>query len=301
MPAHRKPLNGIWLWTASKCQFSSVSRPSQVLGVAKVNLNQVHRDNIMRHKGVRRVFVSASTRCFSDKSFNEACFQLDDLEYDKVELWLGATEGHLSLAEVVADPERFFNRYRETTRLAPIAFCLESDPSLAEFRAISRLSKQLRVTQITIPASKLGTPFNAEIDRLKALLEIGTQDGILLSIETRIGQLTEDPNTAVELCQATPGLGITLDPSCYTCGPHKHLSHDHVYPYVYHVHLRDSSATQFQVPIGLGEIDYSRVISQLRRMKYLRALSVELWPELMEVEGRGIELRKMRLLLESLL
>ena len=247
------------------------------------------------------MFVSASTRCFSDKSFNEACYQLDDLEYDKVELWMGDSENHLSLAEIIADPERFFNRFRETTRLAPIAFCLEADPDLVAFKALSRLAKQLRVTQITIPASRLGTPFNAEIDRLKALVEIGTQDGILLSIKTRVGQLTEDPNTAVELCQAAPGLGITLDPSCYTCGPHKHLSHDHVYPYVYHVHLRDSSATQFQVPIGLGEIDYSRVISQLRRMKYMRALSVEIWPELNTGEDRAIELRKMRLLLESLL
>ena len=260
-----------------------------------------HR-SLFRDKGVRRVFVSASTRCFSDKSFNDACFQLDDLEYDKVELWMSEAAGHLQLSEVVGDPERFYNRFRETTRLAPIAFCLENDPDVPSFRALSRLAKQLRVTQITIPASRLGTPFNAEIDRLKALLEIGTQDGILLSIKTRIGHLTEDPNTAVELCQATPGLGITLDPSCYTCGPHKHISHDHVYPYVYHVHLRDTSATQFQVSIGLGEIDYSRVISQLHRVKYLRALSVELWPELMvEGEDRAIELRKMRLLLESLL
>lgn len=248
------------------------------------------------------MFVAASTRCFSDKSFPEACFQLDDLEYDKVELWMDGPEGtHLQTPEVVSDPERFYNRYRETTRLAPIAFCLEQDPTFEAFKALSRLAKQLRVTQITIPASKLGTPFNAEIDRLKALLQVGSQDGILLSIKTRIGHLTEDPNTAVELCQATPGLGITLDPSCYTCGPHRHVSHDHVYPYVYHVHLRDSSSSQFQVPIGLGEIDYSRVISQLRRVKYLRALSVELWPELMEESSRAIELRKMRLLLESLL
>lgn len=248
------------------------------------------------------MFVAASTKCFSGKSFAEACFQIDDLEYDKVELWLSAEEGaSLSAAEVIGDPERFYNRYRETTRLAPIAFCLEADPSPEDFRTLSRLAKQLRVTQITIPASKLGTPFNAEIDRLKALLQVGSQDGILLSIKTRIGHLTEDPNTAVELCQATPGLGITLDPSCYTCGPHRHLSYDHVYPYVYHVHLRDSTATQFQVPIGLGEIDYSRVISQLRRVKYMRALSVELWPDEMDDAGRAIELRKMRLLLESLL
>lgn len=247
------------------------------------------------------MFVAASTRCFSDKSFHEACFQLDDLEYDKVELWLDEAGEHQRLSEIIADPERFVNRFREATRLAPIAFCLETDPDPAAFRTLSRLAKQLRITQITLPASRLGTPFNAEIDRLKAFLEVSNQDGILLSIKTRIGHLTEDPNTAVELCQATPGLGITLDPSCYTSGAHRNTSYDHLFPYVYHVHLRDSSPSQFQTPVGLGEIDYSRLISQLERVKYMRALSVELWPEFLDVGTRAIELRKMRLLLESLL
>jgi len=41
------------------------------------------------------VFVSASTRCFSDKSLAEACYLLDDLEYDKVELWMDETQSQL--------------------------------------------------------------------------------------------------------------------------------------------------------------------------------------------------------------
>jgi sugar phosphate isomerase/epimerase len=123
----------------------------------------------------------------------------------------------------------------------------------------------------------------------------------LISIKTKSGHLTEDPNTAIELCQAVPGLGLTLDPSYYVAGVRKAVDYDQVFPYVYHVHLRDTTPTQLQVPIGLGEIEYSRLITQLRRMKYMRALSVELLPELMEEATRPIEMRKMRLLLESLL
>lgn len=247
------------------------------------------------------VFVSASTRCFSDKSLAEACFQLDDLEYDKVELWFDENSDHLKPSVVAADPNGFFARYREMTRLSPTAFCLAHDIPLPQFRVLCNLAKQFRIAQMTVVSSPLGTPFNAEIDRLRELLKIGTEEGVLVSMKTRTGCLSEDPNTAVELCQSTPGLGITLDPSYFIAGPHRGQSFDQVYPYVYHVHLRDSSADQVQVQIGLGVIDYSTVITQLRRYRYNRGLSVELFPEQLEAGQRPIELRKMRLLLESLL
>ena len=96
-------------------------------------------------------------------------------------------------------------------------------------------------------------------------------------------------------------MGITLDPSYYLCGPHRGGNYDQVYPYTYHVHLRDTNPDALQVLIGLGQIDYSRIISQLERVKYTRALSVEIFPEFLEPAARIIELRKMRLLLESLL
>lgn len=247
------------------------------------------------------MFVAASTRCFSDKSFAEACFHLDDLEYDKVELWLDENSVHLKPSEIVKDPDGFAVRYREATRLSPTAFCLENDIDPAGFAVLSRVAKQMRIAQITLPASKLGTPFNAEIDRLKEFLKIASQDGVLVSIKTKTGHLTEDPHTAVELCQAAPGLGLTLDPSYYICGPHRGQNYDQVFPYVFHMHLRDSSPEHVQVPVGLGQIDYSRLLSQLERVKYNRSLSVEILPEYNEPAARPIELRKMRLLLESLL
>ncbi len=247
------------------------------------------------------MLVAASTRCFSDLPVNQACFHIDDMGYDKVELWFDEQSSHLKPSELIKDPDRFCARYREITRLTPISFCLENELSAADFTVVAKVAKQLRVPQITVPSAKLGTPFNSEVDRLRELTKIGVQDGVVVSFKTKTGHLSEDPRTAVELCQAAPGLGITLDPSCYVCGPHKSASHDPVYPYVYHVHLRDSTNEQFQVPVGLGELDYARMISQLERTNYTRTLSVEIYPELMDTAGRGVEMRKVRLLLESLL
>ena len=38
------------------------------------------------------MFVAASTRCFADKGFAEACHLLTDLEFDKVEIWFDDTK-----------------------------------------------------------------------------------------------------------------------------------------------------------------------------------------------------------------
>lgn len=247
------------------------------------------------------MFVAASTRCFGDKKFSEACQLLVDLEYDKIEIWLDERTDHLKPSEAAADPEAFFAGFRETTRLTPVAFCLEHDVDVDTLTGISKLAKLMKVTQITIPASPIGTPFNAEIDRLREFTAISSQDGVRLSIKTKTGQLTEDAHTAVELCQAVRGLGLTLDPSYYICGPNRGASYDQVYPYVYHVHLRDTSPEQLQIQVGLGEIDYSRLIGQLSRENYARALSVDFLPELLDDEIRPLEMRKLRMLLETLL
>lgn len=247
------------------------------------------------------MFVAASTQCFGDRIFADACQQLSDLEYDRIEIWMDEESDHLKPSLVAESPERFLTLYREMTRLTPVAVCLAHDVPSETFAGVAKLAQMMRITQVTVPSSPLGTPFNEEIDRLRALLAIANQHGVRLSIKTKTGDLTEDPRTAVELCQAARGLGITLDPSYFICGPHREASFDQVYPYVCHVHLRDTTATELQVPVGLGEIDYSRLINHLRRENYRRALSVELYPSLTKDADRALEMRKIRMLLETLL
>lgn len=247
------------------------------------------------------MFVSASTRCFSDRPFAEAIQQLFDLEYDKIEIFMEVGSSHLDAAEIAENPERFQAQYRELTRMSAVAIHLNRDPGPTVFEGICRLGKLMRITQITIPAGEVGTPFNEEIDRLRQRLAAANAAGLRLSLKTETGHLTEDPLTAVELCQAVPGLGLSLDPSYYICGRFAQQSFSQVYPYVYHTQLRDTSLTELQVPVGLGELDYSRVIAQLRKYNYQRALSVEILPEKLGDADRALELRKIRMLLESLL
>lgn len=247
------------------------------------------------------MFIAASTHCLSDLSFADACEQIAEMEYDRIEIWMDENSDHLKPSFVAEDPERFITQYRDITRLTPVAFSVNHDIDLATLTELAKTAKLMRFTQITVPASPLGTPFNTEIDRLRSFVQATSIEGIQVSIKTEIGHLTEDPHTAVELCQSVKGLGLTLDPSHYICGPHANKSHDMVYPYVHHVQLRDTSPKELQVQIGLGEVDYNRLISMLEAQHYNLALSVELLPEKLDKSQRPLEMRKMRMLLDSLL
>jgi sugar phosphate isomerase/epimerase len=103
----------------------------------------------------------------------------------------------------------------------------------------------------------------------------------------------------VVLCDNVKGLGLTLDPSHYVYGPHANNNYDQVLKHVINVHLRDTTKDKLQVRIGQGLIEYGRLITQLGKHRYNRALTVHI-TEMPEVD-HAAEMRKMRLLLESLL
>ena len=231
----------------------------------------------------------------------QACVQLQDLGFDKVEIWINDNFNQLKVADVVSDIDAATTIYREASRVSPVAVFLETEVGLDDFQSIVTFARQMRVAQLTIEASPLGTPFNTEIDRLRERNAICHKDGVRLSILTKTGLLTQDPHTAVELCQSVKGLGITLDPTYFTCTPRGEVDYEVVFPYVLHCHLRDTSPTELQVPAGLGEVDYNRITSLLRQDKFDRTLSVDLLPNTLEGEERLLELRKLRRLLESML
>lgn len=246
------------------------------------------------------MIVSASTECFPDLSLARAIERLVDLEYTAVEITMFEDGQQLKPSEVVAQPEETLEICRNTRRLDVVAFDVRTSPGAVgyeQFAAICKLAKAAKVVTITIPSAELGTPFNEEVEHLRRLVDIATLEGVRVGMKSQIGRLSEDPDTCVVLCDNVKGLGVTLDPSHYICGPHYNRGFEKLFKYVYHVHLRDTSRKQLQVRVGQGEVDYGRIIQQLERCKYNRALSVNI-TEMPDVDHAG-ELRKLRRLLES--
>jgi len=249
------------------------------------------------------VIVAATTECFEHLPLGEALEKMIELEFSSVEIALHEDSAQLKPSEVAADLDRAVMQCRNTRRLDVVAYSLQitaqGDEHYRQFQACCRLAKATKVVQLTIPSAELGTPFNEEVEHLRRLVAIAQVEGARVSIRSQIGRQSQDPDTVQVLCDYVPGLGLTLDPSHYICGPHAGRSIDKLFKYVYHVYLRDTTKKELQVRVGQGEIEYGRLISQLNKFRYNRGLSINI-KEMPGVDHPG-ELRKLRLLLETLL
>jgi sugar phosphate isomerase/epimerase len=247
------------------------------------------------------VFVCVSTECFPDLPLDQAMERLAELEYTAVELDVHEGGSHLQPADVLADPEAAVAACSDLQRLRPVAlsFAAPEDAMLYEkFDACCRLAKTLGIVTLVVESSELGTPFNGEIERLRKFVAIAASYGMLVGVKTAAERMTQDVETTASLCRNVPGLGVTFDPSYSIYGQKKPVSWDSILPNVCHVHLRDTKADAFQVRVGQGSVEYGRIVAQLSRVGYKRALGVHLPP--LEGVDQVSELRKMRLLLETL-
>lgn len=251
------------------------------------------------------MFVAASTDCFPDLSLPDALQKLVDLEYTNVEIVLRENGPQLKPSAVAEDLDSAVTACRQTHRLTPISYLVDIDTGEDEqeyyrqFAACCRLAKATKVFTLTVRSSELGTPFNAEVERLRELVRLSSIEGVLVGIKTEIGRITQDPDTTLVLCNNVKGLGVTLDPSHFVAGPYGSGPYDQLLKFVYHTHLRDSNPQNLQVRIGQGEIEYGRLATQLGKFNYKRALCVSITPQ--EDIDHDAEMRKLRLLLESLL
>ncbi len=253
------------------------------------------------------MFVSCSTLCFTREPLESALRHIAELEFNKFELALVEDGNHMPPSHVAENPEAAWQRIRQGPSLTISALDLDFGPVddrtlRKRFEAICRFAKPMQVAVLTLRAAPRGTPLDEEIQRLGALALFAQSEGLVLTLKTDQTTLTADPGTAVALCQAVPGLGLTLDPSPFLNGPHQG-GFDEVFPFVQNVHFRDTGKKpgEFQVRVGQGQVDYSRIVNLLERQNYSRALTVSILDRLDNPFAVEVEVRKLKLLLESLL
>lgn len=252
------------------------------------------------------MYVACSTLSFSKVSLEDALRTVREMRFAKADLAIHEGGPHLTPAEVVADFTRVAARLKAANLpLAAIHLVIDvphTAEARAQFRAVCRLARVSTVPLVTVPAAPLGSDLDAEVARLQEWVRIGETEGVILSVETHTDTLTADPLGAAELCRRVPGLALTLDPSHYHIGAHAKTDYDCLYKYVRHVRLRDTggSPAQFQVRIGQGDLEYGKVVTQLDRFRYDRALTVDIRDLPDSPFPVEPEVRKLKYLLESL-
>ncbi|MCC9655918.1 sugar phosphate isomerase/epimerase family protein [Rhodopirellula halodulae] len=259
------------------------------------------------------MFVAASTRCWPDLELQASIELLQDLDFTAVEIAIHESADHCRPSDVLTDEDRGIQLLRHTHRLEISGYSVElgstGDQHYSDFEGICRIAKATKVVNITVPSSEKGTPFNEEVEHLRRLVDIAESEGVRVSVRCMLGCLSEDPDTLLVLCNNVDGLGVTLDPSVPVVASHENptsgkssgvsKSFDQILKFVHNVHLRDTRKDAFQVSVGQGEIDYGKLVTQLEREKYNRALTVDMTP--MTEHDHRVELRKLRRLLETLI
>lgn len=252
------------------------------------------------------MFVASSTLCFTRLSLEDALAAMREMQFPKLDLAIHEHGPHLTTAEALSDAVKVAQRLRaENLPIAAFHLDLATTNEAVEshrLRCLSRLARLLTVPVLTVPAAVAGSDMDKEVERLQHWQVVAEAEGVILTVETHTDSLTCDPAAAVELCRRVPGLGLTLDPSHYHVGPNGLQNYDPVFPYVRHVRLRDTGKTPetFQVRIGQGEMEYGRIISQLARYGYDRALTVDVRDVADSPFPVSPEVRKLKYLLESL-
>ncbi len=251
------------------------------------------------------MYVAASTECFPGVGLQSAVKRLVDLEFSRVEIGIREEGGVIKPSDVVKNLDESIQLARETHRLKPIAYALEIDANgkehFEQFAACCKLAKATRVVLLSVQAAELGTPFNAEVERLRELVRIASVDGVVVSVKNEVGRMTQDPDSITVLCDNVKGLGLTLDPSHFIAAAQRTVNYEPILKYVCHLHLRDSIKDKLQVRVGQGEVEYGRLIAQLNKVGYNRALCIHMSDQHDPEIDHSAEMRKLRLLLESLL
>ena len=248
------------------------------------------------------MIVAASTSCISGEPLVDVFERLVDLEYTCTELVI-SDQGVIPPSQIAVRHESIVQLRRSSRRMTPVAIFFDVEPDnpnyMEQFTQACQLAKDCKVVVMTIHAAVPGTPFNEEIDRLRELVKVGVYHGVIVGVATEAGYITEMPDTVGSLCKNVKGLGVTLDPSHYIYNVPKPKDYESILPHVCHVRLRDTTPQLFQTRIGQGVVEFGRLVVQLNRVDYRRALCVDIAP-LPNVDPLA-EMRKMRLLLESLL
>ena len=129
------------------------------------------------------------------------------------------------------------------------------------------------------------------------------REGLVLALLTHAETLTADPAGRRRALPGRARAGADSRPQPLPSGPQSRTSiTTPFFPYVQNVHLRDTGLApgEFQVRVGQGQIEYARIVTLLQRYGYNRSLTVAIIDRPDNPFDREVELRKLKLLLETL-
>jgi sugar phosphate isomerase/epimerase len=239
-------------------------------------------------------------------SFERSLQAIALLEIPKFDV--GAHEGasHIQPSEVEADPTAVADRIKraaDAAGLRPSDFFptfghgfrdrpvntpdpLTRAANLARFRALVQCASAIGAGGLTLlpggdwPELGPERSFELSVSALTELLPVAHDAGLRLSVEAHLESVAESPALAGQLCEAVPGLKLTLDYSHFVACGH---SAESVHPLVRHAghfHARQAGPGRLQAGSKDGSLDFADIVGRLQGAGFTGDLCVEYtWQE----------------------
>lgn len=122
--------------------------------------------------------------------------------------------------------------------------------------------------------------FALAVEGLREVVEMGRDAGLRVSIEAHLESVVEQPEQALALVEAVPGLQFTLDYSHFIAGGIPAERVHPLLPHAGHFHARQAAPGHLQRPYGQGTIDFPDIVRRLREQGYPGRICIEYtWQE----------------------
>jgi len=230
------------------------------------------------------VIVACSTIAFTGVPLGDAFARIRSLGFANADLSVHHMPGwgHFLAEDIRLNQDLALSelcRAREATGVGVAAINLNLDPGFSaergQFESACLFAVRAGVPVVSLVPARRNEA--VERHRLSDHLDIAGRYGVVLAVEFHDPSVMREMRTALQFVRDLPGLKITLDTG--------HLIHvgtpqaewGPLYPLVRHVHVKDAGRGLglAQVPVGKGELDVARLVSDLAVAGYDGALSVE--------------------------
>lgn len=239
-------------------------------------------------------------------TFEQSLHQIALLEIGAVDLGAHLEGTHLSPEAIEADPQGQAVRVTRAVGAAGLAIAdlfptfgrgfrdrpvNTPDPALQaanrhRFAALVEFCEAVGCPGITLlpgviwPDLGPERSFDLAVAGLTEFVATGRAAGLRVSIEPHLESVVEEPERALALAEAVPGLEFTLDYSHFVAAG---IAPERVHPLiprVGHFHARQAAPGQLQAIRDEGTIDFGDLVRRLAAANYDRYLSVEYtWQE----------------------
>jgi len=241
--------------------------------------------------------LACSTSAFKTP-LSDALTTISRLGFAHVDLICIPGFGHLIPEDVSKDFDAQYENVRELlsqTKLTPVAInsaygnlyqrddAGTNETRLVQVDAVARLAKRLGIQVVSFfpggnwPAQEMkwDDVLTGELETLREMLDNASEYDVEFVIEPHFNTPFQTLDQITRLLAALPQLRIAYDPSHFAM---QEIPLRDTLPFLdraAHVHMRDAGPEKMQMPTGQGTVDFTFLISELKKRSYDGAVSIE--------------------------